>query len=591
MGIFGRKVRAGQRELSAANLNRTITQGNQAAGIQFSRDFRVWHDITGPIVALKQPPADHDFKVTPLRKTSILVSSGVIEQNGRRLVVPQTSIGGLSATDDFYSVFYRLKSTSFDPALVSTSAEIGTSQSARINEGLWNDRKQLIATVPTGTARIIPGEVRQHLSGTVEKWITRPDSESKSTGTSGFTRTLQHHPGTNANKLHKGEVTLWGIQNVQKPSANYGRVIPFLNTSQSTKNWAMRYCTPDSELTLSGSNPYGYNTGNFRGIQIEVTTGGSPAVIQDYQFSATPIPRAVAFTDHVFMRLVSSSSITRKSYVNRSAFAGWIQGALSVSGNQIVNTSTGLFHRTLAFSPDSDGIAGQNYDHAFAHPIIGDTYNSVAPAGRGVGGVWFQSIGRGSSVGSGTPDAMAIDLLNMRLHSTTAIHTLAWSGRYLRGGPWEVRNATVASPVGGALTTSGGIKADAGIWLTKGGAGAALAATDGTTTVSLSDLLAAGTFVWNPYRLACGTSGAAASATDGARFARLCNGTYAVDTNGDVNIAAGDSYMVNTIQVLTDQQAAIADVATPPGSARDTTCRLKVNEVLAMLRAHGIIAT
>ena len=60
-------------------------------------------------------------------------------------------------------------------------------------------------------------------------------------------------------------------------------------------------------------------------------------------------------------------------------------------------------------------------------------------------------------------------------------------------------------------------------------------------------------------------------------------------TNGYVNLPQGVLEMAGT-QVLTTQQAAIADVAAGAGDS-DGTARAKINAILAMLRTHGIIAT
>jgi hypothetical protein len=57
---------------------------------------------------------------------------------------------------------------------------------------------------------------------------------------------------------------------------------------------------------------------------------------------------------------------------------------------------------------------------------------------------------------------------------------------------------------------------------------------------------------------------------------------------GDLNVTG--HYQVDGTQVVGNQQAAIADLA-DGGAASDGTCRSKVNDMLAALRAHGLIAT
>ena len=57
-----------------------------------------------------------------------------------------------------------------------------------------------------------------------------------------------------------------------------------------------------------------------------------------------------------------------------------------------------------------------------------------------------------------------------------------------------------------------------------------------------------------------------------------------LENTGDINIATGKSYKVNSIGVVTDQQAAVANAT----GAGDVVLRL--NELLARLRSHGLIA-
>ena len=61
----------------------------------------------------------------------------------------------------------------------------------------------------------------------------------------------------------------------------------------------------------------------------------------------------------------------------------------------------------------------------------------------------------------------------------------------------------------------------------------------------------------------------------------------AFDPDGNLDVAAG--YRVAGVQVVGSQQAAIADMA-ETGSAEDGAARAAINEILAALRAHGLIA-
>lgn len=76
-----------------------------------------------------------------------------------------------------------------------------------------------------------------------------------------------------------------------------------------------------------------------------------------------------------------------------------------------------------------------------------------------------------------------------------------------------------------------------------------------------------------------------------------------IDDNGSINIPTGESYKVNSVQVVTNQQAAEADLAaTPDLTGADTVdqtdlesylsdIKTKLNSVLAKLRTHGLIDT
>ncbi len=65
---------------------------------------------------------------------------------------------------------------------------------------------------------------------------------------------------------------------------------------------------------------------------------------------------------------------------------------------------------------------------------------------------------------------------------------------------------------------------------------------------------------------------------------------WAINTTGGNGINIDDAYHVSDTQVVTSQQAAIADI-TVTGAARDGDCRQKVDDILAMLRVHGLVAT
>lgn len=67
-------------------------------------------------------------------------------------------------------------------------------------------------------------------------------------------------------------------------------------------------------------------------------------------------------------------------------------------------------------------------------------------------------------------------------------------------------------------------------------------------------------------------------------------GTGLVDFGDDVNVASGSGYQVNGTQIVGAQAAAEADVAGGAGDS-DGVARTKINNILAKLRTHGLIAT
>jgi len=67
------------------------------------------------------------------------------------------------------------------------------------------------------------------------------------------------------------------------------------------------------------------------------------------------------------------------------------------------------------------------------------------------------------------------------------------------------------------------------------------------------------------------------------------NPTEILDVGGNVNVTG--VYKVDDTQVIKEQQSAIADIADTTGTDSDGTARLKVNDILAMLRTHGLIET
>ena len=84
---------------------------------------------------------------------------------------------------------------------------------------------------------------------------------------------------------------------------------------------------------------------------------------------------------------------------------------------------------------------------------------------------------------------------------------------------------------------------------------------------------------------------------------KLQDSDVTIKDGGDVSIPTGKGYQVNDIQVLTDQQAAEADLAVVPDLTGTDTIdqaglesylgdiKTKIDNLLAKLRTHGLIDT
>jgi hypothetical protein len=62
-----------------------------------------------------------------------------------------------------------------------------------------------------------------------------------------------------------------------------------------------------------------------------------------------------------------------------------------------------------------------------------------------------------------------------------------------------------------------------------------------------------------------------------------------IEANGDISVASGKVYKVNSTQVVGAQGAAVADAS--GGTVIDAECRTALNTLLARVRTHGLIAT
>lgn len=67
-------------------------------------------------------------------------------------------------------------------------------------------------------------------------------------------------------------------------------------------------------------------------------------------------------------------------------------------------------------------------------------------------------------------------------------------------------------------------------------------------------------------------------------------GGFLTVTAADLNLASGQVLRVNATQVVGAQQSAISDT-TVQGNNKDSISRQAINDILAALRTHGLIAT
>lgn len=309
-------------------------------------------------------------------------------------------------------------------------------------------------------------------------------------------------------------------------------------------------------------------------------------------------------------------------YVDKEAFNNWLDYGNSASFcDSVFNCFGGdicgyiqqncdlswVSHTNLDFSFSSSGEAEQNEDHDWRYTVVGDTWQGWKSAGAGV---WFQSIGRGNKDGSiggyaQDADALAINLMDMRLHSCTSSYTLDWTVCSLRYGDkvcldwankaleddaaecltWDSTSVDITStPVLKVLNTSAATDIDEGALQVQGGFSAKKQSylTDGTYTSVLlysEDIPGAGFF-------SNGTDDVFLAHEDG--YGVYVTSGTGINVNNASNTAA---YFVKGTKVLGNQQAAEADIADTTGVDSDGTCRAKVNNILAKLRTHGIIAT
>lgn len=221
------------------------------------------------------------------------------------------------------------------------------------------DDFRLLARHPTGlNAQSTSGEVIYPNRDQVARWLgssiggITPDANSPVPGSSIWLRTINYRPVADD---HQGELQLYRAQVV--PIGEYG--IPFLrsNSSEGFLDWLV----PDSDSL-------GDNNGDYRSLLRRGGVSSSRPALEIFQFQAAPNPGAMdTSTDfRVIMREPNNVPGANVIYPGRETFADWIEGALSVSGSQLINTSvisSSIIHRDLRFNLTTSGIAGFNRDH------------------------------------------------------------------------------------------------------------------------------------------------------------------------------------------------------------------------------------
>lgn len=249
-----------------------------------------------------------------------------------------------------------------------------------------------------------------------------PDANTQFSSVHPTAKTIEWKPNSPADDAHNGEIQLYGTDDQADAYAADGEyAIPYLQRLNASKDVELFWAPPDADEG-------GPQSGTAKSIELV----GGVFQINQWALASTETP---ATGDLIVMKDVDGGDVLYcnvDSFLITNAEVIWESIVTQINAG---NEWTKLQHEKLEFSPGNAGVGGQNYDHAEAHPVIGDNYSGDGP---GVGGVWFSSIGRGSSLGSGAADELAIHLDNMKLHEVTAYWTLDWSAGQL------------ADPIGGA---------------------------------------------------------------------------------------------------------------------------------------------
>jgi hypothetical protein len=422
-------------------------------------------------------------------------------------------------------------------------------------------------------------------------------------------------PGGDSDRDTTTTLTLTGT------ATNYVLLTLDSAVAPTSATWSISTTAPsDTDRTVKQVAHVDVSSGEFAGPIIQDWNGGN---IEDI-YIATDNDSVNYATDHELQvydfDVASSEAIT--DYTNDLIlFKDYGDGKMAYTTMEDFSASLIGYWDSIpaypfAWSDLSDTSGDPTNPAADGYvPFVTGNLLTLVDGGPGGSGPWWK-LGNtllldayGAVVGR-TAAIKAIDLTNMRLHyAGNEADTTQWTIDYnltqmkspvvgfwdiLNGTYLKVSDTTVAAAGDGSIENAGGYYGANGAFILQGGSAQAGYFSDLTRITKLADTISAvdarsGSYLVNLVNTVTGVAGLF---SDGTNACNIADNIYALNaTAGNIHIQTGASYMVNAIQVLTDQQAAIADVATPPGSARDTTCRTKVNDILAMLRIHGIIAT
>jgi hypothetical protein len=189
-------------------------------------------------------------------------------------------------------------------------------------------------------------------------------------------------------------------------------------------------------------------------------------------------------------------------------------------------------------------------------PFVTGNLLTLVDGGPGGSGPWWKlgniipADAYGQVIGNPTQQ-IVIDLLNQRLTvAGGASWTLDWAARELDGADWTVllntifksADTTVAASGDGSIENQGGYYGAAGIYVDKGGAVAAARFRTGTQVADFCDTVSAGYLAWGNNQVTLAPAASAAQFQDVARVLVACDGTYAANATGSINVDAASAY-------------------------------------------------